>query len=158
MLRTLIALSLLAAPSTAALAQDKPNPDRITLEQATARAKSIPEVAQANTPPKRVRSVTVIGSQKCPKSTGDEVVVCSRINQGEEYRIPKQFRPGPPPAANNSWVNRAAEIDDVSRKAGGLPDTCSVVGSGGQTGCSQEMLQNYADDKREKQRAQDSIP
>jgi hypothetical protein len=40
------------------------------------------------------------------------------------------------PAQNQSWVNRAATIDQVGRVAGGIPDTCSPVGTGGQSGCS----------------------
>ena len=108
-------------------------------------------VAQAQAaegkPPQRVRSVTLQGNQACPTSTGDEIVVCT--HNDEPYRIPKGLRDsGPIAAQNQSWVNRAAQIDDVSRTAGGLPDTCSPVGSGGQTGCSMMWNRNWAAERR----------
>ena len=179
MLRTLIALSLVAAPA-AALAQTQapsqpqaqtqaqaldpaPDPDRNTrtLAEARAAAGESPEpttLAASNTPPQKVRSVTVIGDQKCPKSSGGEIVVCSRIGQGDQYRIPDQFRQLPHPAEQNSWVNRAAVVDQVSREAAGLPDTCSVVGDGGQSGCAMQAFKQYSAEKRAQQNAQSSIP
>lgn len=101
----------------------------------------------AGQPPQRVRSVTIQGNQACPTSTKDEVIVCSRND--EPYRIPKGLRDsGPIAPQNQSWVNRAADIDNVSRVAGGLPDTCSPVGSGGQTGCTQQWNRNWAAERR----------
>ena len=163
MFRTLAALSLIAAPALA-FAQTAPSGTR-TLAQAQASApdsaqeqKQQETLAASNAPPQRVRSVTVTGNQPCPKSTANEVVVCSRAGEDEQFRIPTQFRELPHPAANNSWVNRAALIDQVSREASGLPDTCSVVGSGGQTGCAMQQLKRYSAEKRAQQREQESIP
>ena len=42
----------------------------------------------------------------------------------------------------------AARLDEVSRTAGGLPDTCSPVGTGGQTGCSMMWNRNWAAERR----------
>ena len=103
--------------------------------------------AQVDTPPQRIRSVTLTGDQKCPKSTAGEVVVCSTLDQ--PYRIPKALRDDKPIAAQNqSWVNRAASIDQIGRVAGGLPDTCSAVGTGGQSGCFLARNQAYAAERR----------
>ena len=75
--------------------------------------------AQVDTPPQRIRSVTLTGDQACPKSTAGEVVVCSTLDQ--PYRIPKQLRDDKPIAAQNqSWVNRAASMDQLGRVAGGV--------------------------------------
>lgn len=123
----LVASSLASAAAPAAAAQD----------------------AQAATgqPPQRIRDVTVAKGQPCPKSTADEVVVCRTLE--DPYRIPKALRnDGPVPAASQSWVNRAATVDQVSRVAGGIPDTCSAVGTGGQSGCSKLWNQQYAADRR----------
>jgi hypothetical protein len=162
MFRILVMISLLTLPA-AAFAQTAPSSNTRTLAQAQASAPDARKpqqetLAASNTPPQRVRSVTVTGNQPCPKSTASEVVVCSRAGEDEQYRIPSQFRELPHPAANNSWVNRAALIDQVSREASGLPDTCSVVGSGGQTGCAMQQLKRYSAEKRAQQRAQESIP
>ena len=108
--------------------------------------------------PQRVRSVTLTKGQKCPAaSTPDEVVVCQTLE--EPYRIPKALRnDGPIPAAGQSWANRAAAVDQTSRVAGGLPDTCSPVGTGGQSGCALQQNQQWAAEKRAQARADESIP
>jgi hypothetical protein len=100
--------------------------------------------AQTGQPPQRIRSVTLTANEKCPPSTANEVVVCNTINPNDQFRVPKELRRPPEvPARNQSWVNRAQNVDQVSRTAGGLPNTCSAVGSGGQTGCSQMNARNW---------------
>ena len=69
-------------------------------------------------------------------------------NGGNPFRIPPTLRETAPSAANESWANRAATVDQVSRVAGGLPDSCSAVGTGGQSGCAQAYNRAYAADKR----------
>lgn len=109
--------------------------------------------ARPDTTPQRIRSVQLTKGQTCPKaSSPDEVVVCSTLE--EPYRIPSPLRESAPSAANQSWVNRAATIDDVGRVAGGLPDTCSAVGTGGQSGCFQQQAKQFAADKRARARGQ----
>lgn len=145
MLRILSAVSLIAMPVTA-LAQTVP-----PVGTSTGAAVSSTAQAQAETgrPPSRIRNVQLTGNDKCPTAQGDEVVVCSRINPDEQYRIPKQLRNTAEPAAQNqSWVNRTASADQVGRVAGGLPDTCSPVGTGGQSGCSQMWARAYAAERK----------
>jgi hypothetical protein len=104
-------------------------------------------------PPQRIRSVGVAAGQDCPASTTDEVVVC--YDNSEPYRIPKSLRrPQEVSAANGSWVNRAATIDEVSRWAGGLPNTCSAIGTGGATGCMTGMLRQWAAERTALRRAE----
>ena len=113
--------------------------------------------AETGQPPQRIRDVTLQGSQRCPASTDNEVVVCHRND--EPYRIPKALRDdGPIPAANQSWVTRTAMIDQVGRTAGGLPDTCSAVGTGGQSGCALATNQQWAAEERAKRAANAAIP
>ena len=108
-------------------------------------------------PPQRVRSVTLGVGQTCPKSSDTEIVICSTLDQ--PYRIPKQFRDsGPIPAQNQAWGNRAATVDQVSRVAGGLPDTCSPVGSGGQSGCALATNKQWAAERRAQRDADASVP
>lgn len=136
MLRLLSVLSLVLVPA-GALAQTAPT-------SSTARAQ-----AETGRAPSRIRNVQLTGNDKCPTAQGDEIVVCSRISPDEQYRIPKQLRNTAEPAAQNqSWINRTAAADQVGRVAGGLPDTCSPVGTGGQTGCSQMWARAYAAEKK----------
>lgn len=162
MFRSLTVLALLTAPGLAA-GQTTPSSNTRTLEQAQASAPDVENqvdtsLAAANTPPQKVRSVTVTGDKPCPKSTAEEVVVCHRAGSDDQFRIPPQLRELPHPAANNSWTNRAALIDQVSSEAGGLPGTCSVNGTNGQTGCSKKALDQWRAERRAKQRAAESIP
>ena len=162
MVRSLALLALVALPGLA-LAQTAPSSDTRTLAQAQASAPDgqkpqDEKLAASNTPPQKVRSVTVTGDQPCPKSTNGEIIVCSHADRDEKFRIPPKFREAPHPAANNSWTNRAALIDEVSREAGGLPNTCSVNGAGGQTGCSWQALQQWQAEMRAKKRAAESVP
>ena len=163
MIRSAALFVLMALPGIAA-AQTTPSSNVRTLAQAEATApadqkqQADENLAASSAPPQRVRSVTVTGDQQCPKSTAQEIVVCSRADGDEQFRIPPKFRESAHPAANNSWTNRAALIDEVSREAGGLPNTCSVNGSGGQTGCSQKALEQWQAEMRAKKRAQESIP
>ncbi|HEU0044896.1 hypothetical protein [Sphingomonas sp.] len=106
-----------------------------------------PAPTAAQEPPQRIRNVQIAKGQACPKPVGDEVVVCSTLE--EPYRIPSELRNDQPIArAAGSWVNRAADIDQTSRVAAGLPDTCSPVGTGGQTGCFQAQARQWAADRR----------
>ncbi|MGY4396340.1 hypothetical protein ACVWZA_001520 [Sphingomonas sp. UYAg733] len=136
MIRFPIALMLLALPA-ATFAQDRP-------------------AAENGKSPLRIRNVQLDKGEKCPPAVGDEIVVCGTIE--EPYRIPKSLRESKPDAASQSWVNRAATIDEAGRVAGGLPNTCSPVGTGGQTGCITKMLRDYTAEKVEKKRQEQSVP
>ncbi len=108
----------------------------------------VQNTAEQGTPPARIRSILLEPGKKCPVATGDEIVVCTPIDQ--PYRIPKGLRSERkiPPAAQ-SWVNRAATIDEVGRVAGALPNTCSTIGSAGQTGCTLQLLQQWRGERAE---------
>ena len=136
MLRSALVIALLALPSVAP-AQDRQ--------------------AESGQPPQRVRSVTVRPGEKCPPSTATDVVVCGTLS--EPYRIPKALRDeGPIPAQNQSWVARTESADQVGRVAAGLPDTCSPVGSGGQTGCALQANKAWVAEKAAERRAASTTP
>jgi hypothetical protein len=113
-------------------------------------ASSAQSQAESGQPPQRIRQVTLTGEEKCPTAASDEIVVCSRLDPNEQFRVPKALRQAPEvPAQNQSWVNRAATVDQVGRVAGGLPNTCSAVGAGGQTGCAIVAGRAWAAEKRQ---------
>ena len=112
--------------------------------------------ADGTAPVQRIRNVQLKAGEACPKGAADEIVVCGTME--EPYRIPKPLRETKPSAATQSWVNRAATIDEVGRVAGGLPDTCSSVGTGGQTGCNQRLIREYTAQKLEERRKASSVP
>ena len=90
-------------------------------------------------PPQRLSTLVVYGNDPCPRSSGDEIVVCARQPESDRYRIPRKLRPKPYNAARDgSWAGTAKVLESVSRE--GLPNSCSPVGSNGQTGCFAKFL------------------
>lgn len=129
--KLILASALLAAP---AIAQDVPQD-----------------------PPQRVRSILLYGNEQCPKPTDpDEIVVCA--NGGESpYRIPKEFRNQPKEdAVSQAWTNRVETVEEVNRA--GLPNSCSPIGTGGQTGCSRKFLQDWYQDRLNQKAKNARIP
>lgn len=103
--------------------------------------------------PDRYQMLTVFGSDTCPRSSADEIVVCARLPESERYRIPKRIRDkkavsGP---ASVAWSQKVQSLEYVSRI--GTPNSCSPVGSGGATGCFQQFMRQ-AREQREAEAAE----
>jgi hypothetical protein len=105
-------------------------------------------------PPSRIASLVVYGDDPCPSGKDGEIVVCARQPESERYRIPKGLRAKRKqthPA--ESWTARTRTMDDVSRQV--MPDSCSAIGSGGQSGCFRKFQQD-ARDARNAQKAEEA--
>jgi hypothetical protein len=88
----------------------------------------------------RTINLIVYGSDKCPKAAEDEIVVCARRPESERYRIPKSVR-DEGERGSASWAARVEDLEEASRET--RPGSCSPVGSFGQTGCLQQMLNQF---------------
>lgn len=98
--------------------------------------------ARAGELPQRSQNVVVYGDDKCPTPVGDEAVVCGRRPEGERYRIPKELRQAKEDRPNDtSWTSRVEGLEEAGRPS--MPGSCSVVGSGGQTGCAAQMMREW---------------
>lgn len=86
-----------------------------------------------------VRMQIVYGDEECSTSNGEIIVVCVRRDESERYRIPPELRDTRDLAANESWLARSQSIEYVGR---GGTMSCSPVGPGGFTGCTQELLRS----------------
>lgn len=92
-------------------------------------------------PPARTEiRIAVFGNDSCPKGVGEEIIVCARLPEAERYRIPKRLRDDKKVVRDQSWVARARDIEETARD--GRPNSCSAVGSGGQTGCFQKFMRD----------------
>ena len=90
-------------------------------------------------PKEKISTLVVYGNDPCPRSSGDEIVVCARQPEGERYRIPKPFRGKRFDAARDgSWAGTAKVLEFTSRQ--NIPGSCSPAGSWGQTGCFDRFL------------------
>ena len=109
-----------------------------------------PVTAQETTTPagdgSRVAEIIVYGTDPCPRSTDDEVVVCARKPETERYRIPERLRSGGALQSRQAWAARARSFEVVGRTG---TNSCSAVGPGGQTGCLQQMIDQARAEQRE---------
>lgn len=116
-----------------------------------------PAVAQ-DKPPQVTRTATVFGNDPCPKATGDEIIVCGRLPESERYRIPKALRNQPrnESGAGASWGSRVETLEAAQRFT--RPGSCTAVGSFGQSGCTQAMLNQWFRERRARAAADALIP
>lgn len=111
---------------------------------------SAPALAQQT----RVSEIIVYGTDPCPRSTDDEIVVCARKPESERFRIPEALRQGGSLQSRQAWAARAKQFETVGRT--GI-NSCSPVGPGGWTGCTEQLI-NQAFNDREEQVKSDSAP
>ena len=108
--------------------------------------------AQQAQPPERTSFLVTFGGEKCPEAQGDEIVVCAVQPEGDRYRIPKKLRePDEGAGGGSSWTSAVETLDDYSRAV--LPNSCSVNGSAGFTGCTKRMLELWFAERRGKRDA-----
>ena len=84
-----------------------------------------------------VRQVVVFGRDACPRSSGDDIIICARRPESERYRVPRAVRERTRERDGNNWAARARALEYVGRT--GI-QSCSTVGPGGHTGCWEEMM------------------
>jgi hypothetical protein len=102
----------------------------------------------------RVSEIIVYGTDPCPRSTDDEVVVCARKPETERYRIPERFRSSGPRQTRESWANKARALETAG--ATGI-NSCSPVGPAGFTGCLTQVIRQAQRENNEAA-AQDTAP
>jgi len=102
-----------------------------------------------------VSQIIVYGNDPCPRSTDDNVVVCARKPEGERFRIPEKLRGGGSFQSRQSWANRATQFETYGRTG---PNTCSPVGPGGFTGCSERLTKQAFKELQEERNANTPPP
>jgi hypothetical protein len=112
----------------------------------------------ADVPGKRTLSIIVYGDDPCPQADTDEIVVCGRRPDNERYRIPKELRKkeANDTLSETSWASRVGSLEDAQRST--RPDSCSASGSWGQTGCFQQMLHQWYEDRQQLRSEAANVP
>ena len=114
-------------------------------------ALSLPAAAQVG---ENFNEIVVYGTDPCPRSTDDKVVICARKPEAERYRIPEKLRSGGPRQTREAWANRARQFETVGSTG---TFSCSPVGPGGYTGCLTQVI-NQAKRERREQNDQGTAP
>ena len=102
----------------------------------------------------KVSEIIVYGTDPCPRSTDDEIVVCARKPESERFRIPERLRQGGSLQSRQAWAARAKQFEVVGRT--GI-NSCSPVGPAGFTGCTQQLI-NQAFNERSEQVSSETAP
>ena len=109
-----------------------------------------PASAQSSAGDKVVQKI-VYGDDACePSNDPNEIVVCMRMDEQERYRIPENLRSDPNSIANTAWTERVRSMETVGNFG---TDSCSPVGAGGFTGCTQSLVQAARLEKKSSEEA-----
>ncbi len=119
---------------------------KLALSVAAAGLAAIPAAAPAQSSDDQVSEIIVYGTDPCPRSTDDAVVVCARKPEGERYRIPERLRSGGARQTREAWVNKARALETVG--ATGI-NSCSPVGPAGFTGCLTQVIRQARNERNE---------
>ena len=109
-------------------------------------APAAPAKGQESVSP-RQSELTVFGSDSCPQSTDEEIVVCRRRPEEERYRIPAPLRRSTR-NPEQAWGSRVETLDEISRAS--RPNSCSPIGSYGQSGCREQMVREWYESRRKR--------
>jgi len=90
------------------------------------------------------RVLTIFGSDPCPTSNGEEIVVCRRMPEAERYRIPEELRRSTDRGAE-TWGDRAATLEYVGKSG---VNSCSTSGSGGASGCFRQLARKACEEDK----------
>ena len=101
--------------------------------------------------------LVIFGNDKCPtNSDGEEIVVCTRLDEAERFRIPKTLRDTTGrPQATESWAVRQQDAMTVNNIGQG---SCSTVGAAGGTGCFVKQATAARAEARQRQEAATNLP
>ena len=102
---------------------------------------SAPAFAQRS----KVSEIIVYGTDPCPRSTDDDVVVCARRPEAERFRIPEILRQNGTLQERQSWTKQAEALSTAGATGIG---SCSAVGPGGYTGCAQQEISRAFRERR----------
>jgi hypothetical protein len=110
----------------------------------------MPAAAQGQS---NVAQIIVYGTDPCPRSTDDQVVVCARRPEAERYRIPQKYRQSGTRQETEAWARKSRALETVGST--GI-NSCSPVGPGGYTGCLTQVIREARDQRQ--QSSDDSAP
>lgn len=143
----IVRTALIAMLTIASAANAQTHGDDTPSATTPAAATPAPEVEK-----RRIISVTVFGDDACPADSDDAIIVCAREPEGERYRLPKELRKPKPEPTQEAWGSRVSSIEEAS--AASRPNSCSVVGTAGQGGCTAKMLRQWRAEQRAKKAAE----
>jgi hypothetical protein len=97
--------------------------------------------------------LVLYGNEQCPTDKdGNEIVVCTRRDASEQFRVPKELRNFKITPENQSWALRAQGTLDTGASGIG---SCSAIGPGGSLGCSQRQFKESKQFNKDRKAAEE---
>ncbi len=121
----------------------------ITLLALSALAPHPAMAANSEATPERWSFLITYGEESCPVAEEGEIVVCAERPESERYRIPETVREKiEHPHTGAQSLTAATETMDGFARLSRI-NSCSVVGTGGFTGCQALALREWFAERRE---------
>ncbi|HEX4694281.1 hypothetical protein [Sphingomonas sp.] len=96
--------------------------------------------------------LVLYGNERCPTdASGNEIVICTRRDAAEQFRVPKELREFKVTPSNQAWALRAQGTLDTGASGIG---SCSAIGPGGSLGCSQQQFREAKQENRDRKKAE----
>jgi hypothetical protein len=90
--------------------------------------------------------VIVYGTDPCPRSTDDQIVVCRRLPETQRYRLSKEQQLQGTRQQRESWAQKSRPLTTLGNTG---TNSCSPVGPGGFTGCLTQQIQQARQESQE---------
>lgn len=101
------------------------------------------------------RYVEVYGTDACPPSSDDEIVICARKPEGDRYRIPERLRGTTQTPNSATWGQRAKSIEYVGASGA---QSCSAAGTESWTGCWSKLMRQAREERAAQATEQRDLP
>ncbi|WP_419825619.1 hypothetical protein [Sphingomonas sp.] len=104
----------------------------------------------------RDRIIDVYGSEQCPASNGQEIVVCRRHAEGDRFRIPSELREST--SRPQALGGTAVAAMNSTGGTGTQVQSCNAIGAGVNAGCLKSQIDAAHAERRRDQREGEAIP
>jgi hypothetical protein len=114
--------------------------------------------AAPSTAPAQVRDriIDVYGTEACPESNGQEIVVCRRHAEGDRFRIPQDLREST--SRPQALGGTAVAAMNSTGGTGTQVQSCNAIGAGVNAGCLKGQIDAARAERRRDQQQGEQIP
>lgn len=104
------------------------------------------------------RIIDIYGTDRCPASNGQQIVVCRKHPETDRFRIPKDLRDQErEPQAAGGNVGAVSAVNTTGQ-TGVQINSCNSIGAGVNVGCTKQGLDAWKAQQRAQKKQEDGVP